>query len=148
MFMDDTFMDEMMCMDDTYVTWMEMRIMCMDEIIAYDCCVWLYISTIMCICVIFQFKTDVKLKYGCVEPLIHINFRWLLKTAKNSPIISLAASRKPSKIDQKYFQRPRNFWWFCVVIFSGQGIFGDRFEPPKISLFLAKKPPKIALTFG
>jgi hypothetical protein len=92
--------------------------------------------------VIFQFKTDVKLKYGCVEPLIHINFRWLLKTAKNSPIISSAASRKPSKIDQKYFQRPRNFWRFCVVIFSGQGIFGDRFEPPKISLFLAKKNPE------
>jgi hypothetical protein len=36
--------------------------MCMDEIIAYDCYVWLYISIIMCICVIFQFKTGVKLK--------------------------------------------------------------------------------------
>jgi hypothetical protein len=32
----------------------------MDEIIMYDCCVKLYICIIMCICVIFQFKTSVK----------------------------------------------------------------------------------------
>jgi hypothetical protein len=41
----------------------------MDEIIVYDCCVLL-----VCICVIFQFKTGVKLKWGCVEPLEQINF--------------------------------------------------------------------------
>jgi hypothetical protein len=38
-------------------------------------CVYIYI--IMCICVILQFKTGVKLKYGCLEPLIQSNFRRL-----------------------------------------------------------------------
>jgi hypothetical protein len=43
----------------------------MDEIIVYDC---------ICICVIFQFKTGVKLKRGCVEPLLQSYFRRLEKT--------------------------------------------------------------------
>jgi hypothetical protein len=34
---------------------------------------------IMCICVFFQFKTGVKLKRGCVEPLEQSNFQWLGK---------------------------------------------------------------------
>jgi hypothetical protein len=33
----------------------------------------------MCICVIFQFKTGVKLKWGCVKSLVQSNFRWLGK---------------------------------------------------------------------
>jgi hypothetical protein len=73
-----------------------MRLMCMgyqcwmDEIIVYDCYVWLYICIIMCRCVIFQFKTGVKLKWGCVEPLIQINFWWLDKTTESRPEIFLA----------------------------------------------------------
>jgi hypothetical protein len=83
--MDGTCMDEtLICMDDTYMykTWMEMRLMCMDEIIDYDCCVWLYVCMIMCVCPIFKFKPDVKLKWGCVEPLVHSNFWRLEKPLK------------------------------------------------------------------
>jgi hypothetical protein len=36
--------------------------LCMDEIIAYDYSVWLYISIIMCRCEIFEFKIGVELK--------------------------------------------------------------------------------------
>jgi hypothetical protein len=43
----------------------------MDEIIVYDC---------ICICVIFQFKTGVKLKRGCVKLLLQSYFRQLEKT--------------------------------------------------------------------
>jgi hypothetical protein len=38
---------------------------------------------IICICVIFQFKTGVKLKWRCVEPLVQSNFRWLGKNRQN-----------------------------------------------------------------
>jgi hypothetical protein len=64
----------------------------MDEI-----CVWMSVEwmrllcMIMRICVIFQFKTGVKLKWGCVEPLEQINF-WRL-------------GKKSLKIGQYYFQR-------------------------------------------
>jgi hypothetical protein len=58
-------------------------------IIVYD-----YICIIMCICVIFQFKTDVKLKWGCVEPLEHL---------------FSAARTKPPKISLYYFRRLYNF---------------------------------------
>jgi hypothetical protein len=59
MYMDDTFM----CMDES-VEWM--RLLCI----------------IMCIYVIFQFKTGVKLKWGCVEPLKQVNFWWLGKNCR------------------------------------------------------------------
>jgi hypothetical protein len=42
----------------------------MDEIIVYDC---------ICMYVIFQFKTSVKLKRVCVEPLSQSYFRRLGK---------------------------------------------------------------------
>jgi hypothetical protein len=71
--------------------------MCMDEIFAYDCC-GLYICMIVCVCLIFQFKTGVKLKWGCVKPLVHNNFQRLAKTAKNRPVIN-----RPPKL------RPNNF---------------------------------------
>jgi hypothetical protein len=40
-------------------------------IVVYDC---MYVCMIMCVCPIFKFKPDVKLKWGCVEPLVHSNF--------------------------------------------------------------------------
>jgi hypothetical protein len=51
-------------MDKTYVYGWENW---MDEIfymiVMYDCIyVWLYICMIMCVCLIFYFKTDIKLK--------------------------------------------------------------------------------------
>jgi hypothetical protein len=52
---------------DGSVEWM--RLLCIT--IVYDC---------ICICVIFQFKTSVKLKRGWVEPLLHSYFRRLGKT--------------------------------------------------------------------
>jgi hypothetical protein len=67
----------------------------MDEIVVYDCIITyihiiIYIYIIMCIYAIFQFKTVVKLKYGCVKPLDYNNFRRLEKT--------------PSKIGLYYFR--------------------------------------------
>jgi hypothetical protein len=60
----------------------------MDEIIVYDC--YVCICIIICICVILQFKTGVKLKWGCVEPLVQSNFWWLGKIIKNRSVIFLA----------------------------------------------------------
>jgi hypothetical protein len=80
MCMDDTFMCmDKIWMDETYVYGWESW---MDEIFLYDCCVWLYICIIMCIYVIFQFKTGVKLKWTYVEPLEHNNFWQLGKNHK------------------------------------------------------------------
>jgi hypothetical protein len=36
----------------------------------------------ICICVIFQFKTGVKLKWGCVEPLLQSYFQRLGKNRR------------------------------------------------------------------
>jgi hypothetical protein len=58
---------------------------------------------IMCVCLIFQFKTGVKLKWGCVERLVHSNFRWLGKTVENRSVIISAVTHRPSKL------RPNNF---------------------------------------
>jgi hypothetical protein len=57
---------------DESVEWM--RLLCM--IVVYDC---VYIYVCVCIGMIFQFKTGVKLKWGCVEPLVHSNLRQLVK---------------------------------------------------------------------
>jgi hypothetical protein len=37
-----------------------------------------------CTCLIFQFKTGVKLKWGRVEPLVHCNFWQLEKTIEKA----------------------------------------------------------------
>jgi hypothetical protein len=55
---------------DGRVEWMRFLYM----IVVYWLCVRLYICMIMCIYVIFQFKTGVKLKWGCVNPMEHNNF--------------------------------------------------------------------------
>jgi hypothetical protein len=59
---DDTFM----CMDEK-VEWMRFLcvwLLCIEYV--YDCIyVWLYVW--LYICVIFQFKTGVKLKWGCLK---------------------------------------------------------------------------------
>jgi hypothetical protein len=46
--------------------------MCMDRRVE-----WMRLLYMTDICVIFQFKTSVKLKWGCVEPLEYYNFRQL-----------------------------------------------------------------------
>jgi hypothetical protein len=61
---------------------------------------------IMCVCQIFQFQTGAKLKWGCVEPLVHSNFLRLGKTAENRPVIISTAKHRPLKL------RPNNFQWF------------------------------------
>jgi hypothetical protein len=60
-------------------------------IIVYDC---------IFVCLIFQFKIGVKLKWGCVEPLVPSYFWWLGKITKNRSVIFLAAMHRPPKINQ------------------------------------------------
>jgi hypothetical protein len=66
---------------------------------------------IMCLCLIFQFKTGVKLKWGSLEPLVHSNFQQLGKTAENRPVIILAATHRPPKLRPNNFRRFQNFRW-------------------------------------
>jgi hypothetical protein len=73
----------------------------MDKIFVYDCCICLYICMIMCVCLIFQFKTGIKLKWECAKPLIHSNFLQLGKTTENRPVIISAAMHSPSKLRPK-----------------------------------------------
>jgi hypothetical protein len=54
---------------DESVEWM--RLLCMTVVYDY-----------ICICVIFQFKTGVKLKWGCVEPLLQSYFQRLGKNRR------------------------------------------------------------------
>jgi hypothetical protein len=72
----------------------------MVEIIVYDC---------IYMCVIFQFKTGVKLKRGWVEPLLQSYFRRLGKNVENRSIVFLAARYKPPKIGPNNFRRLLNF---------------------------------------
>jgi hypothetical protein len=62
----------------------------------------------MCICVIFQFKTGVKLKWGCVETLVQINIWWLGKTVESRLEIFLAVKEfsvvSTEITDENYFQ--------------------------------------------
>jgi hypothetical protein len=59
---------------DESVEWM--RLLCM--IVVYDC-IYIYVCVCIGIGMIFQFKTGVKLKSRCVEPLVHGNLRQLVK---------------------------------------------------------------------
>jgi hypothetical protein len=75
-----------------------------------------------CICVIFQFKTSVKLKRGCVEPLSRVIF-----------------GRKPLKI---VINCHRNYFPS-----KGVQIFAGHIKPPKIVYFW-RGPLKIEVIFG
>jgi hypothetical protein len=67
---------------------------------------FLCMTIYMCVCVIFQFKTGVTLKRGCVEPLLQSYFWRLGKITKNRSILFSAVRKKPPKIVTN------NFWWF------------------------------------
>jgi hypothetical protein len=54
-------------------------------------CMTVYMYNYIYMCVILQFKTGVKLKWECVEPLVQSNFWWLDKNCQNRSIIFSAA---------------------------------------------------------
>jgi hypothetical protein len=96
-------------------------------IVVYDC---------IFVCLIFHFKTGVKLKWGCMEPLILSYFWRLGKTAENSSVILSAVFKflsAPTVITaENYFHLPPK-----VIVVKNNPIFTGHPQPLKVTLFLA-----------